>query len=181
MRLPHYLQRKKIRVYANLAKNIEVDPIKVHWSRFNKQHFPYVLRQDPGPYNPLGHYKFLFSNKFEIYLHDTPARRLFGRKQRTFSSGCIRLENPLQLASFLLEDMQGWDRSHILAQVASGKTYRVKLARALPIYLLYLTAWVGPDSSVYFYPDVYARDEPLSACLFPAEHEQDGTPAQCLL
>jgi len=180
-RNPHYLQRKKIRVYANLAKKLEVDPGRVHWSRFNKLNFPYVLRQDPGPYNPLGRYKFLFSNKFDIYLHDTPTRRLFNRKQRTFSSGCIRVENPLQLASFLLEDMSGWDTAQIRAAVDTGKTRDVKLARALPIYLLYLTAWVGPDSSVYFYPDVYARDKGLAACLFPGEHAQDGTPAQCLL
>ncbi|MEJ2398954.1 MAG: L,D-transpeptidase family protein [Gammaproteobacteria bacterium] len=166
LRNPRYLQTRHIRVFANLARHQTVDPGKVHWRQFNKENFPYVLRQGPGPYNPLGHYKFLFSNAFDVYLHDTPARRLFRRKRRTFSSGCIRLENPLQLARFLLVDNPGWDEARIRAAVASGDTREVKLAKSVPIYLLYLTAWAAPDTTMHFYPDVYARDRALASCLF---------------
>lgn len=166
LRNPRYLQSRHIRVFANLAKHQTVDPDKVHWRQFNKENFPYVLRESPGPYNPLGHYKFLFGNAFDVYLHDTPARRLFGRKRRTFSSGCIRLENPLQLARFLLVDNPGWDEARIRAAVASGDTLKVKLAKSVPIYVLYLTAWAAPDTTMHFYPDVYARDPALASCLF---------------
>jgi murein L,D-transpeptidase YcbB/YkuD len=171
LRNPHYLQARKIRVFANLARHIEVDPRKVDWAQYTKENFPYVLRQDPGPYNPLGRYKFLFSNGFDVYLHDTPTRHLFALKQRAFSSGCIRVENPLQLARFLLAANPGWDEEHIREAAASGLTREVKLAHSLPIYLVYLTAWVGPDNSVHFYPDVYARDQAIAACVSSSQHD----------
>ena len=179
LRNPRYLQAHKIRVFANLAKHIEVDPRKVDWAEYTKENFPYVLRQDPGPYNPLGRLKFLFSNEFDVYLHDTPARQLFNQKQRTFSSGCIRLEDPLQLARFLLARNTGWDMARIREAVASGQTREVKLAKTLPIYLLYLTAWVGPDDTVHFYPDVYGRDQVIADCVSPAQHPGRGQLAQC--
>lgn len=165
LRNPQYLQTRKIRVFANLSRQIEVDPRNVDWAQYTQENFPYVLRQDPGPYNPLGHYKFLFSNGFDVYLHDTPARRLFAQKQRTFSSGCIRVENPLQLARFMLAANPDWEEARIREAVASGQTRDVKLARSLPIYLVYLTAWVGPDNTVHFYPDVYARDQAIAECV----------------
>ena len=164
LRDPRYLQTRKIRVYSNLAKQIEVNPRKVDWSQYNKENFPYVLRQDPGPHNPLGRYKFLFSNEFDVYLHDTPKRHLFEQKERTFSSGCIRVEEPMQLARFLLAANAGWDDGQIKQAAESGFTEEVKLAKSVPIYLLYLTAWVGSDETVHFYPDVYARDKAFSAC-----------------
>lgn len=164
LRDPRYLQARKIRVFSNLARQIEVDPRKVDWASYTRENFPYVLRQDPGPRNPLGRYKFLFSNEFDVYLHDTPTRRLFEQKERTFSSGCIRVEDPLQLARFLLAANPGWDKPHILMAVQSGHTEEVKLVKSVPIYLLYLTAWVGPDETIHFYPDVYAWDEAFSAC-----------------
>lgn len=165
LRNKNYLKQKGIRVYANLAKNIEVDPRKLDWKSFSKETFPYVLRQDPGPDNPLGRIKFLFNNEFEIYLHDTPKRRLFDKKIRTFSSGCIRVEAPLPLAEFLLADKPRWDRTAIVKAIDSGKTRDIKVAKSVPIYLLYLTSWVGPDGAVYFYSDVYGRDEPLQHCV----------------
>ena len=165
LRHRHYLKSKGIRVFANLAKNIEVDPDKLDWRSFQRDSFPYVLRQDPGPDNPLGRIKFLFNNEFEIYLHDTPKRRLFDKKIRTFSAGCIRVEAPLQLAQFLLADNQHWDATAIRQAIDSGQTRDVKVVKSVPIYLLYLTSWVGPDGAVYFYRDVYARDEPLQHCV----------------
>ena len=180
LRNSNYLRARKIHVYANLAKQIEVDPRKVDWAEYTRENFPYVLRQDPGPYNPLGRYKFLFSNAFDVYLHDTPTRRLFTHKQRAFSSGCIRVENPLQLARFLLASNPGWDEQRILAAVDSGQTHEVKLTKSLPIYLVYLTAWVGSDDSVYFYPDVYSRDKPIALCVSPSRHTASESPVTCL-
>ena len=179
LRNPRYLQTRKIHVFANLAKHIEVDPRKIEWAEYTKENFPYVLRQDPGPYNPLGRLKFLFSNEFDVYLHDTPARQLFDKKQRTFSSGCIRLQDPLQLATFLLARNPGWDVPRILAAIASGQTREVKLAKTLPIYLLYLTAWVGPDNTVHFYPDVYARDQVIADCVSATQHPGRAQLVQC--
>lgn len=162
---PGYLKRKGIRVMANLANNIEVDPAQVDWQAYTRDNFPYVLRQDPGPENPLGRVKFLFSNQFEIYLHDTPARRLFEHKQRTFSSGCIRVEDPLQLAGFLLDGQSDWDEGRIRQALQDHNTLEVSLARRPPVYLLYLTSWVGQDEAVYFFEDVYGRDSALEPCV----------------
>jgi murein L,D-transpeptidase YcbB/YkuD len=158
---PNYLKRKKIRVMRNLAKNLEVDPEKIDWQSFTQESFPYVLRQDPGPDNPLGRIKFLFSNKYEVYLHDTPKRHLFDKSKRAFSAGCIRIENPVRLAEFLLADEPGWDRTRISRAIASGKTRELELKQRTPVYLLYLTSWVGEDDTIYFYDDVYDRDKSL--------------------
>ncbi|MBI1422450.1 MAG: L,D-transpeptidase family protein [Gammaproteobacteria bacterium] len=173
LRDPRYLRTRKVRVFANLRKQLEVDPRKVDWASYTRENFPYVLRQDPGPFNPLGRYKFLFSNEYDVYLHDTPARQLFSHKQRTFSSGCIRVENPLQLASFLLAANPAWDEARIKAAAASGQTSEVKLEKSLPIYLLYLTAWVGQAGTVQFYPDVYHRDPPLARCVSAGASSSD--------
>jgi len=159
---PDYLKRKKIRVLSNLAKNIQVDPARLDWQSFEKDSFPYVLRQDPGPDNPLGRVKFLFSNKHEVYLHDTPKRHLFDKSKRAFSAGCIRIESPEMLASFLLTDQQGWDQTRINQAISSKKTLEVDLKQRTPVYLLYLTSWVGEDNTIYFYEDVYDRDRPLN-------------------
>jgi murein L,D-transpeptidase YcbB/YkuD len=158
---PNYLKRKHIRVIRNLAKNIEVDPVSLDWQHFEKETFPYVLRQDPGPDNPLGRIKFLFSNKHEIYLHDTPKRYLFDKNKRAFSAGCIRIENPLKLATFLLADQPDWDQARISQVIHSDKTQEIELKQRTSVYLLYLTSWVGEDDTIYFYEDVYGRDPPL--------------------
>lgn len=179
IRNPNYLRTHRIHVYANLSKRIEVDPRKLDWSAYNSENFPYVLRQDPGPDNPMGRYKFLFSNVYDVYLHDTPMRRLFNYKQRTFSSGCIRVENPQQLSTYLLARNPGWDESQVQAAVASGRTSEVKLAKSVPIYLMYLTVWVGADERVHFYPDVYQRDQPIALCVSSDRHGVGQLPVTC--
>ena len=158
---PKYLQRKNIRVMRNLAKNLDVNPANVDWSAYTVDNFPYVLRQDPGPENPLGRIKFLFSNPFEVYLHDTPKRYLFDKSKRAFSAGCIRIENPLQLADFLLAGNPGWDVARISEAMSVQDTQEVDLKQRIPVYLLYLTSWVGEDDIIYFYDDVYGRDKSL--------------------
>jgi murein L,D-transpeptidase YcbB/YkuD len=158
---PNYMKRRKIRVLRNVAQNIQVDPVKTDWSKYNMDNFPYVVRQDPGPRNPLGDIKFLFSNKHDIYLHDTPKQYLFNRNKRAFSAGCIRIEKPVQLATFLLADQPAWNATSINRAIASKKTQSLKLTKRTPVYLLYLTSWVGEDDTIFFFDDVYERDQAL--------------------
>ena len=142
-----------------------VDPADVDWLRTSARSFPYTIVQRPGPANALGRVKFMFPNEHAVCLHDTPARSLFERAGRAFSHGCIRVQNPLELALLLLEP-QGWDRRRIERAVASGKTKTVPLSDALPVLILYWTAAVDlADGTVRFYEDLYNRDPALLAAL----------------
>ncbi len=152
------LARKKLRVFDR--SGVPVDPATLHWSDYNARNFPYVLRQDSGDDNSLGRVKINFPNPYLVYLHDTPTRSLFDRSQRTFSSGCIRLERPLELAELLLADPR-WDGAAIRAAVESGKMRRVRLAQPVPVLLIYWTADADPEGHVIFKRDVYRRDPRL--------------------
>ena len=153
---PDYFSSEGIRVFSDYHHELELDPDAIDWSAFSRS-FPYVLRQDPGKRNALGTIKFMFSNPFSIYLHDTPSKSLFQRDIRTFSSGCIRLEKPMQLAEFVLGP--SFEKSNILGKIDSGKTQTVHLRESVPIYLLYLTAWSDEQGEVHFSADVYGRDK----------------------
>ncbi len=133
-----------------------VDPFGVDFSP--GAGFPYVIRQEPGPWNALGQVKFIFPNSHNVYLHDTPSRSLFDKEVRAFSHGCIRVENPLDLAEVLLADQEGWDRAAIDAAIEAKDTVTVYLDERLPVLILYWTAWVNPDGELKFYRDVYDRD-----------------------
>jgi murein L,D-transpeptidase YcbB/YkuD len=113
----------------------------------------------------LGRFKFLLPNPFDVYLHDTPSRQLFNKTVRTFSSGCIRLEKPLDLAQYLLQDSPGWDREAILAAVDSKSTKTIRIPEPMPIYLTYWTAWVDEDGLVQFREDIYERDKHMQEAL----------------
>lgn len=165
-RNPHYLATKKIRVFENWRGDApEIDYEKIDWSRLKNGTFPYKLRQEPGPRNPLGRIKFVFPNKFAVYLHDTPHRGLFNMNKRGFSSGCIRIEKPIDLAAYLLQDDQQWSREILESIIASGETKEVYLAHKIPVHLLYWTAWVDCDSLVHFRDDLYERDDALYEAL----------------
>jgi murein L,D-transpeptidase YcbB/YkuD len=154
---PSYLQRSNMTVLTTSGK--VVDPSTIDWAATTKG-FPYMIRQEPGPDNALGRVKFMFPNKYMVYLHDTPSKGLFARSQRTFSSGCIRVQNPFDLAELLLDD-QGWDRARIDQVLASNKTTRVNLEEPIPVLLLYWTAEVDEEGTVFFRKDVYNRDAPI--------------------
>ena len=154
---PSYLQRSNMTVLT--TSGTIVDPSTIDWAATTKS-FPYMIRQEPGPDNALGRVKFMFPNKYMVYLHDTPSKSLFGRAERTFSSGCIRVENPFDLAELLLAD-QGWDRARIDQVLASKKTTRVNLEEPIPVLLLYWTAEVDEEGTVFFRKDVYNRDAPI--------------------
>lgn len=117
------------------------------------------MRQDPGPDNALGVVKFMFPNKHFVFLHDTPSKSLFEKDIRTFSSGCIRVQNPLELAELLLSDQEYWNREAIEKVVAWGKTKTVHLKKPIPVLVLYWTSRVDQEGKVQFLPDVYNRDQ----------------------
>ncbi len=110
-----------------------MDPGSVDWS---PSRFPYRIVQAPGPTNALGEIKFMFPNEHFVYLHDTPSKELFDRTERTFSSGCIRVEKPFEFAEVLLGAAQGMTREGIEAIRASGKTETVHLSTPIPVLLL---------------------------------------------
>jgi len=159
---PAYLDKKGYQLLTLQGK--PVDPKTVDWATLKG--FPYIVRQPPGPNNALGLLKFMFPNPHFVYLHDTNARGLFDRSKRTFSSGCVRVRNPMDLADRLLAGQQGWTREKIDAVIASGKTTRVNLDRRLRILIAYNTArFPIDDSQMHFRPDVYDRDAKVLAAL----------------
>lgn len=151
-----YLIRQGIRIFKGWkAKAVELAPHQVNWRSNVRSSLPYRLRQDPGPLNPLGQVKFMFPNSFEVYLHDTPAKKLFVRDSRAFSHGCIRVEQPVALAIHLLPDLT-WGETQRIMKL--GKRRIFHLAKPIPVHLTYLTAWVNKDASVHFRKDIYGRD-----------------------
>jgi murein L,D-transpeptidase YcbB/YkuD len=153
---PGYLARNNMRVLTMGGE--EVDPGTVNWALYPQQGFPYMIRQMPGPHNALGQLKIMFPNEHLVYLHDTPNRGLFRRSERTFSSGCIRVEQIEPLAVLLLDDPQQWDLAAIEATIESRQTRRVSLRQPVPIYLVYWTVQVLDDGEVHFKHDPYDRD-----------------------
>lgn len=147
------------------AEERVVDPSTIDWERISENNFPYRFRQDPGPFNSLGRVKFMFPNEFNVYLHDTPSVGLFARTARDFSSGCIRVERPLDLAEYLLSGASGWTRERILRGMNSGQERNISLPTPVPVHMIYLTVWTEPDGTVYFRPDVYGRDARLDTAL----------------
>ena len=165
---PYYLRGKNIRVYDGWGSDArEVDSTAIDWHSVGRGIRRYRLRQEPGRKNALGKIKFMFPNKYNVYLHDTPGQSLFKRSHRAFSHGCIRVSEPMQLASYLLGGQaNGWPIERIEKLVASGKRTIVNLKEAYPIHILYRTAFVGDDGLVYFADDVYGRDKLLEKALF---------------
>ncbi len=159
---PDYLRKKKISVIDRKGKR--VDPGSVNWSKYSKG-VPYTLRQEPGPHNALGRIKFIFPNKYFIYLHDTPSRSLYQRKDRAFSSGCIRVDKDVELAEILLNDSAKWNRESIQELIDTNKTRRVNLPKAIPIMLLYVTYWFDENNTLIFKKDVYGRDRQVLEAL----------------
>ena len=159
---PDFLATKKLKLIDFNGKAI--DPATIDW-RSRGRAFPYFLRQEAGPANPLGRVAFMFPNVHAVYLHDTPSRGLFQLAERAFSSGCIRIEDPLALAAEVLRDDPHWNRSAIDKAVAKGRNQRINLPRKISIMLLYLTAFPGADGEVQFRRDVYGRDGAVQAAL----------------
>lgn len=153
---PDYFKTRTFDIKNRAGEN--VDSESIDWSQLSRGNFPYTFVQRPGPRNALGRIKFIFPNEYAVYLHDTPSKSLFGRAERAFSHGCIRTQNPFDLAELLLEP-KGWDRARIDAQIESAETKTVHLVEPLPVLLFYLTADIGPNGEYYFHKDIYERDQ----------------------
>jgi L,D-transpeptidase YcbB len=159
---PGYLERHRIRVIDRNGR--EVSPRSIDWSQYRNS-IPYQLRQDPGPDNSLGLVKIMFPNPYLVYLHDSPAKSLYDKDARAFSSGCIRVAKPFELTELVLNDPAQWNAKAIQDVIAGGKTRTVNLARPLPVLILYWTAQPTPDGQIVFRSDVYGRDAPTLAAL----------------
>ncbi|MGZ5479299.1 MAG: L,D-transpeptidase family protein [Candidatus Aminicenantales bacterium] len=163
---PSYLKKKGFRVFESWSDGArEIDGAAVDWTQIKANGLSFKFRQDPGPQNALGRILFLFPNKFDVYMHDTPERWLFNQAVRDFSSGCIRIEKPLDLALYALGDNPSWTKEKILAIIASGETKVIPLRKPLPVHILYWTAWLGVDGRVQFRQDIYLRDAALVRAL----------------
>jgi len=165
---PAFAVKQKIKVFKGWgASTVAIDPLEMDWRAVSAHNFRYRFKQDPGPLNALGRVKFMFPNQFDVYLHDTPARELFGKTRRDFSSGCIRIEKPLELTEYLLQNHPDWTpakiRSTLEADLPVEQT--VKLPAPVPVHILYWTVWIGKDGQIYFGQDIYGRDKVLDAAL----------------
>lgn len=136
---------------------------RVDWRRISPQNFPFRFQQQPGLKNSLGALKLEMANQWNVYLHDTPAKTLFARPNRGFSHGCVRVQQPPRLAQLLLDD--SWDAVAIADGMASGVTRSVPLPRPVPVYLLYMTAFVDAEGTVNFRDDIYGRDPAIERAL----------------
>ncbi|WP_054697841.1 L,D-transpeptidase family protein [Desulfosarcina cetonica] len=158
---PAYLSRQGIRVFAGWDRHApEIQPTQIAWRDVSRRNFPYRLRQEPSKHNALGRIKFMFPNPHSVYIHDTPHKSLFKRDRRNFSSGCVRVEKPVTLAGDLLRN-QGWDEDRLKSAITSGKRRSIRLKTALPVHLVYFTAWVDDKGDTHFRNDIYGHDTRL--------------------
>ncbi|WP_172838728.1 L,D-transpeptidase family protein [Solemya velesiana gill symbiont] len=167
---PDYLENNGFRILSDWSDSArELTFEETGWSVDNKSDFPYRLRQDSGDGNALGRIKFLLPNEYNIYLHDTPGKRLFNKPRRTFSHGCIRIENPRGLALNLFDQLKKWDEVRLDETLDSGENRKAVLKKPVPVYIVYLTSWVDESGTVHFSGDHYHRDSSLVRHLFPGE------------
>jgi len=161
---PGYLATKNMDLIDRGGK--KVDPTTVDWSQYSSRRLPpYQFVQRPGPTNALGRVKFIFPNKHFVFLHDTPSKALFSRTERTFSSGCIRVENPFELAELILNDKGKWNAESIQKLLDSEKPQTVFLKEPMTVMLLYSTVGLIDLELVRFYNDIYQRDKRVLASL----------------
>jgi murein L,D-transpeptidase YcbB/YkuD len=164
---PDYLERLGFVVYRGWGKDAEVvDPYEEDWWEINEDELDYKFTQLPGPLNPLGRVKFLFQNPFDVYMHDTTRKDYFSEPVRTFSHGCIRLEEPFMLAEYLLGDDPEWTSDEIAEVLESEDELTLQLPGDVEVHLLYWTAWVDGDGTLQFRSDIYERDSQLNEALF---------------
>jgi len=160
---PEYLAEKNLKILR--IDGTEVDPLSIDWINIVTTGFPYRVHQGPGPKNALGRVKFMFPNQYSVYIHDTLDHNLFGRTDRSFSSGCIRVNNPMALAAWLMKDNPAWTPAQIKNVIDQGKEQTINIAKPVQVHIVYLTAWASDDGVVYFRKDIYELDQPLLAAL----------------
>lgn len=161
-----YLVKEHMRIYGAAKK--EIDPKTVNWKNIGSNSFPYTIEQDPGPWNSLGLIKFEFSNQFSVYVHDTPSRSLFGQNFRSFSHGCMRADDPIELGKlFLTHDKIGKKTNKVTPDslqslIDSSFHQKISLLQAIPIFVTYQTV-TSDRNRLYFHLDLYRREQDLIA------------------
>ncbi len=152
---PNYLTENKIRIYNQQGQ--EILPSQVNWR--SDEATRYMFRQDPGgEFNSLGFVRINIANPYGVYMHDTPAKGIFGDDFRFVSSGCMRVQNVRDYVTWLLKDTPGWGREQIDAAIESGQRIDARLSQPVPVYWAYITAWATPDGLVQFRDDIYNKD-----------------------
>jgi len=160
------LERNDLRIQY---RGKDIDPSRVDWTRVDIRN--YHVYQPPGARNVLGVVKFLFPNKHAVYMHDTPAKHLFQSSRRMFSHGCMRVRNPLQFASVLLAESDGWTAGKVQAAVKSGqRNNHVNLSKKIPVHITYFTAWVDDDGKLKTWSDVYGHEQRIQMGLEGKAH-----------
>jgi murein L,D-transpeptidase YcbB/YkuD len=171
---PSYLDRQGFKV---IAPNGEVIPSRyIDWAAYGDRP-PFGVQQPPGKGNALGELKFLFPNKHDIYMHDTPTKNLFAESTRTFSHGCIRVQNPREFATVLL----GWDRTRIDSETDSRRSQSVALSRKIPVHITYFTAWPDSSGKISYFNDIYERDEAMEKALTALAAAREANSTQKLV
>lgn len=155
---PGLLDRTGYEVYDRNGR--QVSSASINWNSVGNN-IPYSVRQKPGPSNSLGELKIMFPNKHDIYMHDTPSRNLFSRDVRSFSHGCVRLEDPRAMAAAVL----GISKEEVGKHIAGGKNNRKTVPVKIPVYVSYFTAWPDLAGNVSYYDDIYGRDAHLAKAL----------------
>ncbi len=155
-----YLEEIGITVGRGVDGNDSVDMRGIDWSRYDGADIPFIFMQKPGPRNYLGFVKFMFPNDLDIYIHDTPESRIFKYEERTMSSGCIRVQKPVELfhALFADEESGRWSYKEIVKEIMRNRERKVGLAKPMPVYILYMTAYADEMGRVRFLPDIYGYD-----------------------
>lgn len=167
---PGYLDRQGFKVIAPNGKVIRSS--SVNWAAYGSRP-PFGVQQPPGKGNALGELKFLFPNSHDIYMHDTPTKNLFAEPTRTYSHGCIRVQNPREFAEVIL----GWDREKVDRETDSRKSQSVVLSQKIPVHITYFTAWPDSTGKMSYFNDVYERDEAMEKALavLASAREADST------
>ena len=170
---PEYLQKEQIRVLTGNFNGAEIDATRINWASFDP--VTTKLRQDPGPQNALGLVRLDMPNEHGVYMHDTPMKPLFGRAQRAFSAGCVRVQDVFDLAAWVARDEPGMDRKRVDDIINAGAPVDITLARPVPVYFVYITAWADAGGQPEFRPDIYDRDG-LKELSSDREHDPDAPP-----
>ena len=171
---PSYLDRQGFKV---IAPNGRVIPSSdIDWASYGDRP-PFGVQQPPGKGNALGELKFLFPNKHDIYMHDTPTKNLFAEQVRTFSHGCIRVQNPREFAVAIL----GWDRATVDKETDSRKSQSIPLPQKIPVHITYFTAWPDSTGKINYFNDMYERDETIEKALAALAKAREASSTQKLV
>lgn len=151
---PQYLTKNHIRIYD--PQGVELQPEQINWQ--TDEATRYMFREDPGEMNSLGTVRLNMSNKYGVYMHDTPSKNLFGGNDRFQSSGCMRVQNVKDLVAWLLNNQPNWDRRSIDAAIKTGDRLDVQVNPPVPVFWRYISGWGSVDGTVQFREDIYGMD-----------------------